>query len=63
MVKDGHYWEITGLNITKPVNVPILELQQNSFIPYILMYKSIFWVGKREFSEAPQLITNMPVFM
>ena len=25
-------------------------------IPYILAYKSIFWVGKREFSEATRLI-------
>jgi len=25
-------------------------------ILYILVYKSIFWVGKREFPEAPQLI-------
>jgi len=25
-------------------------------IPYILAYKSIFWVGKREFPEAPRVI-------
>jgi len=36
--------------------VEILHLKQYQAVPYILAYKSIFWVGKREFSEAPRFI-------